>query len=63
MCGALLGGSWWIFPLIAFVICAGFMLVAFLFARTGRGWMCMGGPRNTTHDVAQRVPGVNPASR
>lgn len=63
MCGAFLGGVWWVFPLIGFVMCAGFMLVMFLFARTGRGWMCMGGARNTTNDVAQPASGVNAAAR
>ena len=63
MWGAFLSGGWWVFPLIGFVICAGFMLVAFRFGRTGRGCMCMGGSRNTTNDVAQPAPGVNPASR
>ncbi len=62
MCGALLGGIWWIFPLIGFVICAGFMLVMFLFARTGRGCMCMGA-RNTTNNAVQPVPGVDRAAR
>ncbi len=51
MCGAFLGGVWWVFPLIGFAICAGLMLVMFLFARPGRGWMCMGGSRN-----GQEVP-------
>ncbi len=63
MCGAFLSGGWWVFPLIGFVICAGFMLVAFRFARTGRGCMCTGGSRNSTNGVAQPVPGANPASR
>ncbi len=63
MCGALLGGVWWIFPLIGFVICAAFMFVAFRFCRTGPGCMCMGGSRNTTHDGAQPASGGNPASR
>ncbi len=63
MCGAVLSGGWWVFPLIGFVICAGLMLVAFRFGRTGRGCMGMGGSGNTTKHVAQPVPGVNPASR
>ncbi len=62
MCVAFLSGVWWIFPLIGFAICAGFMLVMFLFARTGRGCMCMGGPRDTANDVPQPVP-ATPASR
>ena len=50
MCAALLTGVWWVFPLIAFVLCLGFMLVVFGFARTGRGCMCMGAPRGTVND-------------
>ncbi len=63
MCGAFLSGVWWVFPLVGFVICAGFMLVMFLFARTGRGCIGMGGPRNATNHVAQPVPGANPSDR
>ncbi len=63
MCGAFLGGIWWIFPLIGFVICAAFMFVASRFVRTGRGCTCMSGSRSTTDDVAHPAAGVNPASR
>jgi hypothetical protein len=63
MCAAFLSGVWWVFPLIGFVICAGFMLVAFRYGRGGRGWMCMSGSRGATNDVAQPAPGISPASR
>lgn len=42
MCGLFLFGSfWWVFPLIAMLMCLGFM--AFGFAGTRHGSMCMGG--------------------
>jgi hypothetical protein len=34
MCGPLLGGFWWVFPLVGFVVCLAFTLTAF---RCGRG--------------------------
>lgn len=54
MCGLLFFGFWWIFPLVAFVMCLGFM--AFGFLRTGRGLMCMGGHRDTPHDHVAGAP-------
>ncbi len=63
MCGVFLSGVWWVFPLVGIVICAGMMLVAFRFGRTGHGCMCMGDSRSTKNAAAQPVPGVNPASR
>ncbi len=63
MCGAFLTGVWWVFPLIGFVICAGFMLVMFLFARTGRGCMSMCGSRHGTDDVGQPADGASAAAR
>ncbi len=63
MCGVFLSGGWWILPLIGFVICAGFMLAMFLFARTGRRCMSMCGSRNTTNDVGQPAPGASAAAR
>ncbi len=63
MCAAFVSSVWWVFPLFGFVTCAVFMLVMFLFARTGRGCMCMGGSRNTTIDVEQPDPRVKTASR
>ncbi len=62
MCAALLTGAWWVFPLIGFVLCLGFMLVAFRFARTGRGCMCMGGPRGMVNDQGQARPPVSSES-
>lgn len=45
MCGPLLSAYWWIFPLMGFLMCLGFVVVAFRFASTGRGFMCMSGQR------------------
>jgi hypothetical protein len=55
MCGAFLTGVWWVFPLIGFLLCLGFMVVAFRFARTGRGCLCMGGPRGNVGDQSGQV--------
>lgn len=43
MCGPLLGGFWWLLPLMGALMCLGFLVMAFRFASTGRGFMCMGG--------------------
>ena len=47
MCGPFFLGFWWIFPLVAFVMCLGFMLFRLL--GPGHGFMCMGG-HGTTRD-------------
>ena len=47
MCGPLLWGFWWIFPVIGLAMC----LVMILFASTGRGCMCMG-----RHHAMDRSP-------
>ncbi len=63
MCAALLTGVWWVVPLIGFVLCLGFMLVAFRFARTGRGCTCMGGgPRGMVNDQGRTRPAVSSES-
>ena len=47
-------GFWWILPLIGLAICLGFLVVAFRFVSTGRGFMCMGGHRGMeTDEVAE----------
>lgn len=44
MCGPFLFGSfWWVFPLIAMLMCLGFLFMAFRFAGTRHGCMFMGG--------------------
>ncbi len=43
MCAPLFLGFWWILPLIAFVMCFGFVMLRFL--GPGHGFMCMGGHR------------------
>ncbi len=43
MCGLFFWGLWWIFPLVGFLMCLGF--IAFRFLGDGRGFMCMGGHR------------------
>ncbi|HYT66695.1 MAG TPA: hypothetical protein VEL51_09770, partial [Vicinamibacterales bacterium] len=48
MCGPLFLGFWWIFALVGFLMCLGFM--AFRFLGTGRGFMCMGGHQSTPTD-------------
>ncbi len=48
MCGAFLVGMWWIFPLVGFALCLGFMVLAFRSARRGRGCMCMGNHSSIT---------------
>lgn len=53
MCGPLLWGFWWIFPLVGFLIC---LVMAFGFASAGRGFMCMGGHR-AGHSTAAGRPG------
>lgn len=55
MCGPFLFGSfWWIFPLIAMLVCLGFLFMAFRFASTRHACMCMGGhhgqPKHQTGD-------------
>lgn len=57
MCGPLLGGFWWIFPLVGFLLCLGFMLTGFRSARTGRGCMCMGGHRGRPNDALAETRG------
>ncbi len=39
-------GFWWIFPLI----CLGFLVMAFRFMSSGRGFMCMGGHHGIGND-------------
>ncbi len=65
MCVALLAGVWWIVPLIGLVMCLGFMVMAFRFARRGNGGICCGVHRNVPDDqVARSGREVNPeASR
>jgi hypothetical protein len=43
-------GFWWIFPLIGFLICVGFFVVAVRAMSAGRGFMCMGGHQATAPD-------------
>ena len=51
MCGPLLWGYWWIFPLVGFVMCIAFMLImAFRFGRAGGGCMGMCGGHRTRGD-------------
>ncbi len=60
MCGALLAGVWWIFPLLGFALCLGFMFLAFRSGCAGRGCMCMGNHRGITDDQgAQAGHGVS----
>ncbi len=60
MCATLLGGFWWVLPLVGFVMCLGFMFLAFRAARTGRACMCMGGHGGTAGDrVAQPARDVD----
>jgi hypothetical protein len=35
-------GFWWIFPLIGLFACLAFLVMAFRFMSTGRGFLCMG---------------------
>ncbi len=49
MCGPLLWGFGWIFPVIGFLMCLGFLVMAFRFASTGSGFMCMGGHRGMSN--------------
>ena len=51
MCGPLLWGYWWIFPLVGFVMCIAFMLIM---ARVGAGCSAMRG--------RHRTPGDKPAT-
>ena len=56
MCGPLFWGVWWIFPLVGFSVCLGFM--AFRFLGTGRGFMCTGdGHRSTPTDQVPQSHG------
>jgi hypothetical protein len=48
MCGPLVWGFWWIFPLMGFLMCLGFLVMALRFASKGRGFRCMGGHRGNT---------------
>jgi hypothetical protein len=48
MCGPLLWGFWWIFPLMGLLVCLGFLVMAFRSAKRGRGFGCMGGHRGNT---------------
>ena len=43
MCGPFFWGFWWIFPLVGFLICLGFM--AFRLLSAGGGFVCMGSHR------------------
>jgi hypothetical protein len=43
-------GFWWIFPLVGLFVCLAFLVMAFRFMSTGRGFMCMGGHRSMEHD-------------
>jgi hypothetical protein len=43
-------GFWWIFPLIGMFLCFTFLVMAFRFMSTGRGFMCMGGHRGMGND-------------
>ncbi len=49
MCGPFLGGFWWIFPLVGFLVCLGFMLTV---CRSGRARMCLGGCSSLPNDSA-----------
>ncbi len=51
---------WWIFPMIGLLICLGFLVMAFRFVGTGRGFMCMGGHRGMGNDeVAETRREIN----
>ena len=50
--GAPMWGFWWIFPLIAFLMCLAFAVLAFRVIATGRSFMCMGGHQPGGHDIA-----------
>jgi hypothetical protein len=45
-------GFWWIFPLIGFLVCLAFLVMAIRFMSTGRGFMCMGGHQGMGNDEA-----------
>ena len=55
MCGPfLLGSFWWVVPLIAMLMCLGFLFIAFRFAGARHGYMCMGGHHGErNHDRAE----------
>jgi hypothetical protein len=52
-------GLWWIFPLVGFVLCLTFVVMAVRFIATGRGCMCMGGdghgPARDSRDVRREI--------
>lgn len=43
-------GFWWIVPLIGFLVCLAFLVMAIRFMSTGRGFMCMGGHQGMGND-------------
>jgi hypothetical protein len=43
-------GFWWIFPLIGFLVCLAFLVMAIRFMSAGRGFMCMGGHQGMGND-------------
>ncbi len=53
--GTPVSGFWWIFPIIALLVCLAFMFVAFRFMSTGRGFTCVGGHRGMGSDDAAEM--------
>ncbi len=56
MCGPFLWGFWWVFPLIALVMCLGCLIMAFGFGGTGRRFGCMGGHSGVRDDKGTESP-------
>ncbi len=57
MCGLFLWGFWWVFPLIALVMCLGcLIMMALRFGSTGRGFGCMGGHCARPDDKSTESP-------
>ncbi len=59
MCGPLFwgfGGFWWVFPLIALVMCLGCLIMMFGLAGTGPRFGCMSGHRGTSDDKGAESP-------
>jgi hypothetical protein len=48
-------GFWWIFPVVGLFVCLAFLVMAFRFMSTGRGFMCMGGHRSVGHDESAEM--------
>ncbi len=53
LCGPFVWGFWWVFPLIALVMCLGCLIMALRFARSGRRFGCMGSHCGMADDNAE----------